>query len=96
MPVRRPSTAKLGSSASARLRALRLRVRQLEAERDGLAKRLANAKRRADRKLAAMMNEIAQLRHHEARAAALQRLVAEREAAIAGQAERLRALESNV
>lgn len=62
-------------------RALKLRLRRLEAECERLANRLASAKRAADRKLAAMVQEIAQLRHHEARAAALERLLAEREAA---------------
>jgi hypothetical protein len=61
-------------------RALERRVkrleRQLEAARDRHARQLEHVRRAANRRLAAMMQEIAALRHHEARAAALERLVA--------------------
>jgi hypothetical protein len=43
-----------------------------------------------------MVAEIASLRHHEARVAALERLLAERDAALAAQAERLRHLEATL
>jgi hypothetical protein len=53
---------------------------ELEAERREQERRLAAVRRGADRRLAAMMREIATLRHHEARAAQLERLLAERSA----------------
>jgi hypothetical protein len=52
----------------------------LEAERAGRARRVEAVRRGADRRLTAMMQEIATLRHHEARAAQLERLLAERSA----------------
>jgi ubiquinone biosynthesis protein UbiJ len=62
--------------------ALRRRVRRLERE---LAEALATQERRVDlvrraanRRLSAMMKEIATLRHHEARAERLERLLATR------------------
>lgn len=50
----------------------------LEAERESRERRVQAVRRGADRRLAAMMREIATLRHHEARAAQLERLLAER------------------
>jgi hypothetical protein len=47
------------------------------------ARKLAAVRRGANRRLAAMLREIASLRHHEARARALERLLAERDAALA-------------
>ena len=41
-----------------------------------------------------MMSEIASLRHHEARADALARVVAERDRALAAQAQRIAELEA--
>jgi hypothetical protein len=58
-----------------------------DAERARHARQLAAVRRGADRRLAAMMAEIASLRHHEARAEALARLLAERD-------ERIVALET--
>jgi hypothetical protein len=52
----------------------------LETERRTQARTLEAVRRGADRRLAAMMREIALLRHHEARAAQLERLLAERTA----------------
>ena len=54
-----------------------------EAERGRHARQLAAVRRGADRRLAAMVAELASLRHHEARAAALSRLLEERDARIA-------------
>jgi hypothetical protein len=53
---------------------------ELEAERSERQRRMAAVRRGADRRLTAMMREIATLRHHEARAAQLERLLAERPA----------------
>jgi hypothetical protein len=58
------------------------------------ARRLAAARREADRQLTAMVAEIAALRHHQARVEALERLIAERDATLAAQAERLARLEA--
>ncbi|HXJ36743.1 MAG TPA: hypothetical protein VMS22_22130 [Candidatus Eisenbacteria bacterium] len=66
------------------MRALERRVKRLEAalaaERVRHAKQLEGVRRAANRRLAAMVQEIASLRHHEARAEALARMLAEREA----------------
>lgn len=74
-------------AATRALRALERRVAQLEAEAAAVAARhdrqVAAVRRAADRRLTAMLREIAQLRHHEARAAVLERLVAERDAMLA-------------
>ena len=68
--------------ASAALRALERRVKRLERElaaaHDRHARKLEHVRRAANRRLAAMMQEIAALRHHEARAEALARLIATR------------------
>jgi hypothetical protein len=62
------------------VRALERRVRRLEAalarERERHVGRLERVRREANRRLAVMMQEIATLRHHEARAEALERLLA--------------------
>jgi hypothetical protein len=55
-----------------------LEARQQEHERALIAVRRA-----ADRRLAAMVHELAALRHHEARATALERLLNERTATVA-------------
>jgi hypothetical protein len=55
---------------------------------------MATAARAADRRLAALMREITALRHHEARADALARLVAERDTALAERARRIEELEA--
>lgn len=60
------------------------RLRRAEAEHARelarQARQLASVRRAADRRLAAMMQEIALLRHHQARVDALERLLAERTA----------------
>jgi hypothetical protein len=80
------------------LRTLERRVARLvaaaKADRDRHARQLAAVRRAADRRLTAMVKEIAALRHHEARAEALARLVAERDTALAEQAERIERLEA--
>jgi hypothetical protein len=58
------------------------------------ARQLAAVRRAAEQRLAAMVREIATLRHHEARADALARLVAERDGVIAAQRERIAQLEA--
>ncbi len=65
----------------------------MEVERKQHARRLAAAERAADRRLAALLNEITALRHHQARTEGLIRLVAERDAALARKAERIAELE---
>jgi hypothetical protein len=86
MPVKRPATkAKAHREPVARpsVETLLRRVRRLEialdAERERHARRLAHVRRAADRRLARMMQEIATLRHHEARAEALARMLAKGE-----------------
>lgn len=54
---------------------------ELQAERERHARQLLAVRRAADRRLALMVREIATLRHHEARAEVLARLLAERDAA---------------
>lgn len=81
--ARRPETL----TKAELLRALRRAERRvsrledaLETERRTRDRRIEAVRRGADRRLAAMMREIALLRHHEARAAQLERLLAERTA----------------
>jgi hypothetical protein len=79
-------------------RALTRRLARLTAtvarERERSERRLAAAQRDTDRRLAAMMSEIASLRHHEARADALARVLAERDRALAAQEQRIAELEA--
>ena len=56
----------------------------LEAERRCHGRQLENVRRLADRRLTAIMKEIAALRHHEARAEELGRRLAECEARLQG------------
>jgi type II secretory pathway component PulJ len=56
----------------------------VETERRRHAKQLESARRAADRRLAAMLKEIAALRHHEARAEELARRLAACEARLEG------------
>jgi len=81
-----------------RLRALRRQLARLtaarEAERERHTRQLQALRRAADRQLASMMSEIAALRHHEARLEVLTRLLAERDAALSAQAERIARLET--
>ena len=75
----KPSPA---SAAAATIRTLERRVKRLEREletaRASHERRVELVRRAANRRLAAMMQEIATLRHHEARAEALERLLAMR------------------
>lgn len=93
---KRPRTKK-ASTSSRSLRVLQRRVATLEAarkaERERHARQLAAARRAADRKLATLVQELASLRHHQARAEALTRVMGEREAVLAAQAERITRLE---
>jgi hypothetical protein len=65
-----------------------------EAERQRHAQEIAAVQRAADRRLAALVGELSSLRHHEARADALARLLAERDAELAAREERIAHLES--
>ena len=73
------------------------RVQQLALERAALRGRAVlardEAQQEADRRLAEVVQEIATLRHHEARAEALTRLLEERDRVVAAQAERIAELE---
>lgn len=100
-PKRRiPRTAKSSRPTAAdtrTVRALERRIARLEAEAGEVVahheRRLAAVRRAADRRLAGMVREIATLRHHEARAAGLERLLAERDTMIARLTHRLAELE---
>ena len=74
-------------------RRLQQLVLEREAERGRAALALDAAQREADRRLAEVVQEIATLRHHEARAEALTRLLEERDRVVAAQAERIEELE---
>jgi hypothetical protein len=54
-----------------------------ETERARHARQISAVRRGADRRLTVMLREITSLRHHEARAQALERMLAERDAALA-------------
>ena len=57
-------------------------------------RRLAALRRSHDRRVAGLVQEIARLRHHEARTTALTRLLAERDRTLAACQTRIAALES--
>jgi len=83
MPSKRPTTRRAkanGAEAAATMRALERRVKRLERQLEGAAaaheRKLELVRRAANRRLAAMMKEIAALRHHEARARVLERILA--------------------
>lgn len=65
-----------------------------DAERVRHERQLTALRRAADRRLAQVVQELAALRHHEARAQTLTRLLAEREAQLAAQWERIARLEA--
>jgi hypothetical protein len=65
-----------------------------EAERLRHAQELDDLQRDADQRLAALVAELSALRHHEARAEALARLLTERETELAARDERIAHLES--
>lgn len=83
----KPAVAKATPAAPEPLsaRTLERRLKQAEAALEALrqrhAKQLEAVRRAADRKLAELVQEIVALRHHEARADMLARLLAERTAA---------------
>ena len=83
------------SVASLRREIARL-TKALRGEKEATARRIAALQRAGDRRLAAMVAEIAGLRHHEARASALERLVAERDAMLAEKAARIADLEARL
>lgn len=92
--AKRPRT---GRRPQASVPALERRLARLVAAREAdarrHARRVAALQRASDRRLSAMMQEIARLRHHEARVEALTRLVAERDAVLAALRERVALLE---
>jgi hypothetical protein len=67
---------------------------QVKALRQRYIRELTAARRAADRRMAALLRELTALRHHEARAQALARLLAERDTALARQARRIAELEA--
>ena len=91
MPIR--SGAKRPTLRALERRLARL-VAESKSERARHERRLAALRRAADRRLTAMVKEIAALRHHEARSEALARVLAERDATLAAQAERIVELEA--
>ena len=92
-------TRRVGTAASNGAgRALERRVGRLEAqikaERARHQREMAALQRSGDRQTAALMREIALLRHHEARAETLARMLGERDTALAAQADRVAQLET--
>ena len=95
----RPGKSRIGAvPRTSAGRSLERRLARLTAasktERERHARQVAALRRAADRRLTAMLKEIAALRHHEARAEALARMLAERDAALASRAERIAQLET--
>jgi len=86
------SAAPLGAGTLARRLARALA--ELDAERRRHTRQLAAVRGACDRRLAAVVQDLSSLRHHEARADALARLLTEREAALAARVERIAVLES--
>jgi septal ring factor EnvC (AmiA/AmiB activator) len=86
MPSKRTNggRTKSGPTHAEARRGLERRVKRLERElaavRAAYERKLELVRRAANRRLASMMKEIASLRHHEARAEALERLLATRPA----------------
>ena len=86
MPSKRPTSRRAkangGETPVATVRSLERRVKRLERQLVGAAaehqRKLELVRRAANRRLAAMMKEIAALRHHDARAQALERMLAAR------------------
>ncbi len=82
-----------GSGRALERRLVKLEA-QIKAERARHQREVAALRRSGDRQTAGLMREIALLRHHEARAETLARLLAERDLALAAQADRVTQLES--
>ncbi|MFN8544329.1 MAG: hypothetical protein U0807_08980 [Candidatus Binatia bacterium] len=85
-PAKRPSPgprprARVADPCAPFVRQVKRLQKEIAEERARHARQLAAVRRAADRRLAGMMQEIAALRHHQARAEALERLLAERETA---------------
>jgi hypothetical protein len=85
MPTKRSLTGRRpksnptdGLSVAALQRRVKRLERELAAAQANQERRVELVRRAANRRLAAMMKEIATLRHHEARADALERLLASR------------------
>ena len=91
---RRTGKAAANGTGRALERRLNKLEAQIKAERARHLREVASLRRSGDRQTAALMREIALLRHHEARAEALARLLAERDVALAAQADRVTQLES--
>jgi len=90
---RRPSTRKSPSVPSLTRRLARLAARhRADAERH--ARALSALRRAHDRRVAALVQEIAQLRHHEARNQVLTRQLAEHDAVLDARTRRIAELES--
>jgi len=96
-PVAPPKQQGRPAAKRATLRALQRQIGLLTKERDAErarhARQLAALRRASDRRLAALVGEIATLRHHEARADALTRMIGERDSALEVQGARLARLE---
>ena len=88
MTTRRPKRARQArKTVRPTVRQLERKIARLLAEREveraRHARQVVAVRRGADRRLTVMVREIASLRHHEARAQALERMLAERDAALA-------------
>ena len=79
--ARKPTPRRAGDLCAACAKRLRRVQAEHARELARQARQLATVRRAADRQLAAMMKEIALLRHHQARVDALERLLSERSAA---------------
>src|SRR5262249_46812265 len=92
-----PARTKATGAAAGNVRMLERQIARLKsahaAELRRHAKRIESLRRAADRRLATMVRDIAALRHHEARAAALERLLGGRGATGAALTVRLAELE---
>ena len=84
-PVRKAKSTVADLEAA--VRSLQRRLKQLTAEHEALLQKqerqLGATRRAADRQVSAMMRELVSVRHHEARAEALERLLAQRDTTIA-------------
>ena len=94
MPAAKRTSRRASVKAGTNGRRLAKLEAQIKAERARHSRQIAALRRAGDRRTAGLMREIALLRHHEARAEALARLLAERDVALATQADRVAQLES--
>ena len=90
---RRPAERARAVPRGAAPTALKREVARLRAALADTRRKHARERRAADQQLASAVAEMASLRHHQARAEALTRLLEERDRALAAQSERIARLE---